>query len=168
MTLNSRARTLLAVAAAAVSLAGVSTLAFADGKDSPSVQAAAAEQPGYAVETFDYPGADRIAAEQGVTLRRGDGHIVLAECDDSSPMIKVWTRESAAGRFCFLSTSSTGFLTLEVPDVYAIETVQRAVHAELEAEGTSVEVDVRKDEFKGVGEGVGDAPTVLLELRVTG
>ncbi|MEU6444000.1 hypothetical protein [Streptomyces sp. NPDC047046] len=168
MTLNSRSRSLLATTATALALAGVSTWAFADGNDTPSVQAAAADQPGYAVETFDYPGADRIAAEQGITLRRGDGHIVLAECDDSSPMIKVWTRKSAAGKFCFSSTAPTGFLTLEVPDVYAIETVQRSVHAELEAEGKSVEVDVKKDEFKGVGEGVGDAPAVLLELRVTG
>jgi hypothetical protein len=121
------------------------------------------------VEDFNYPGADRILQEQGITLKRGDGRITLTTCDPAATnQIEVWTRESTDGKLCFRATAATGRLTLEIPRVYAIGTEARAVRAELSAEGQTQTVDVAKGEFKGVGEGVGDAPTVLLELRVTG
>ncbi|GAA4012627.1 hypothetical protein GCM10022384_66630 [Streptomyces marokkonensis] len=42
------------------------------------------------------------------------------------------------------------------------------MHAELSAEGKTQEIDLAKNDFQGVGEGVGGADTVLLELHVTG
>ncbi|MGN9814475.1 hypothetical protein ACTMUQ_03890 [Streptomyces sp. SD11] len=154
-----------------VAIGGVSTLAFAA---QPSAQraearAAAADVPPTAVEDFNYPGAAKVLQEQGITLKRGDGRITLTTCDPAATdQIDVWTRKSGEGKFCFRSTASTGHLTLEVPEVYAIATGARAVRAELSAEGLTQTVDVAKGELKAVGEGTSGAPTILLELRVTG
>ncbi len=151
----------------AVALAGVATYAVAT--PATTVRTTADGAPPVVVEDFSYPDAARIKTEQGITLKRGDGSITLTTCDSAATnQIQVWTRESTDGRFCFRSTASTGWLTLEVPEVYALATEARAVRAELSAEGKSQTVNVAKGEFKGVGEGVGGTPTVLLELRVTG
>lgn len=127
----------------------------------------AADVPPYAVEDFDYPGAERILAEQGIALKRGDGRITLAACDDTADQLKVLTRVGD-GEFCFRATSGTGYLTLELADVFAIQTESHPVRAELTAEGVSKTVDVPKNDFKAVGEGAGEPATVLLELRITG
>jgi hypothetical protein len=164
----SRTRRLLCAGlAGAAALVGAA--AYAVAAPATAVQAAADDVPPVAVEDFNYPGAAKILAEQGITLKRGDGRITLATCDAAATdQIEVWTRKSGDGKFCFRATATTGWLTLEIPEVYALATETRAVRAELSAEGQSQVVDVAKGEFKGVGEGVGDAPTILLELRVTG
>ncbi|UYQ61751.1 hypothetical protein [Streptomyces peucetius] len=130
--------------------------------------AAEGDIPPVAVEEFNYPDADKILAEKGIKLLKGDGHLLLADCDSSVNQIQVWTRQTADGMYCFRATGSSGYLTLEIPDVFAIQTSDRPVSADLTAEGKTQTVDVPKDDFKGVGEGVGGAPTVLVELRVTG
>lgn len=170
--MKSRTRNpLLAGILAACALVGASTLVYASTASASSTdvtRTAAADTPPPAVEDFQHPNADRILQEKGITLHRGDGHIFFAECDNSPQQIRVWTRKSTEGKYCFQTNSTTGYLSVEVPDVYALETDARAVHAELSAEGKSQEVDLAKGEFRGVGEGVSGAPTVLLELRVTG
>ena len=163
-------RSLGLLGAAFVSIATLAgAAAYAGASPSTTVRTTTDGAPPPAVEDFGYPDAARIKADQGITLKRGDGSITLAACDSNATnQIQVWTRETTDGRFCFRSTSSRGWLTLEVPEVYAIATEARAVRAELSAEGKNQTVNVAKGEFKGVGEGVGDTPTVLLELRVTG
>jgi hypothetical protein len=167
-----RARRLLLVGiVSAAAIAGASTLAAADMTPQHSVtaiQQAADSLPPFAVEDFEYPNAAKILQEKGITLKRGDGHIILADCTDATDQLHVWTRESADGKFCFRTTATTGYLTLELPEVYGIQTRDQTIRAELSAEGTTQTVDVPKNDFKGVGEGTGGAPTVLLELRVTG
>ncbi|MDW4908040.1 hypothetical protein RB628_22505 [Streptomyces sp. ADMS] len=153
----------------AAAIVGASAFAVANtgtGTDADT-ENAAADVPPYAVEDFGYPGADKILVEQGITLKRGDGRITLAACDDAADQLKVLTRVGA-GEFCFKVTSSTGYLALELADVFAIQTESHPVRAELTAEGVSKIVDVPKNDFKGVGEGVNEPPTVLLELRITG
>ncbi|MEH0423680.1 hypothetical protein [Streptomyces sp. B21-083] len=162
-------RKLLLSGITAAALVGASAFAVANTGTATDAGTgnAVADEPPYAVETFDYPGADKILAEQGITLKRGDGRITLAPCDEAADQLKVLTRVGA-GEFCFKVTSSTGHLTLELADVFAIQTESHPVRAELTAEGVSKTVDVPKNDFKGVGEGVNEPPTVLLELRVTG
>lgn len=146
-------------------VAGGTALATAAPSTAPNVAADA--QPPVAVENFSYPRADRILAEQGISLKRGDGRITLATCNEAADQIKVLTRVGG-GEFCFTATHTTGHLTLELPDVFGIQTESHPVRAELTAEGRSQTVDVPKNELKGVGEGLGEPPTVLLEIRVTG
>lgn len=162
----SRARKVLLAGIMAGAVAAGGT-ALATAAPSPAPGVAAGAQPPVAVEDFAYPGADRILAEQGLVLKRGDGRITLATCDEAADQIKVMTRVDA-GEFCFRATHTTGYLTLELPNVYGIQTESHPVRAELTAEGRSQTVDIPKNELKGVGEGLGQPPTVLLEIRVTG
>ncbi|MET7414202.1 MULTISPECIES: hypothetical protein [Streptomyces] len=131
------------------------------------------ELPPSAVEDFAYPGADRILETRGIELKRGDGRIVLTDCDLNAPQIRVMTvADPAAGRegtYCFRATAATGFLTLSLPRVFALEAADRPISADLTADGETTTVDVPKGGFESVGEGTpGGARSVLVELRVTG
>ncbi|MFD9219492.1 hypothetical protein ACFWDI_05550 [Streptomyces sp. NPDC060064] len=149
----------LAVASAAPQTRATTTAAASAGEAVPS----------YAIEDFAYPDADRILADRGIVLRKGDGHIMLTEC--SAPhQIQVWTLQNAEGKYCFRVTGKTGNLTLEVNKVHAIQTEERAVRASLTMDGKTTTVEVPKDDYKPVGQGEGNnpAPAVLVELKVTG
>ncbi|HEY8984855.1 MAG TPA: hypothetical protein VIU15_35435 [Streptomyces sp.] len=156
-------KVLIAGAGVGAVLVGGTALAIAAPGEAP----AAGGEPPYAVEDFAYPNAGRIQAEQGIKLVRGDGHITLATCNDAADQIKVLSRVGA-GDFCFDTTSASGFLVLELADVFAVQTESHPVRVELSAEGRTQAVDVPKNDFQGVGEGLGDPPAVLLEIRVTG
>ncbi|MBX9397105.1 hypothetical protein K4749_26790 [Streptomyces sp. TRM72054] len=98
---------------------------------------------------------------------------MLAECDQSANQIRVLTvADQSAGRdgtYCFRATATTGYLTLELPRVFALETSDRPISADLTANGTTTTVNVPEDTFESVGEGtVGGARSVLVEIRVTG
>ncbi|MFC9622228.1 hypothetical protein ACFTXM_20270 [Streptomyces sp. NPDC056930] len=129
--------------------------------------------PPAAVEDYSYPGAAGIEATRGIKLKKGDGHILLAECDQSASQITVLTvKDDSANRdgtYCFRVTAKTGYLTLELPRVFALETADHPLSADLTAEGKTQTVVVPKDGFESVGEGtVGGARSVLVEIRVTG
>ncbi|GAA3972216.1 hypothetical protein GCM10022384_23760 [Streptomyces marokkonensis] len=121
----------------------------------------------YAVEDFNYPGADRILEERGITLKRGDGHITLVPCTDTWN-IKIESRLDNGG-YCFRATTGSGYLSLELPDAYGVWTEDRPVEATLTAEGRETVVKVPSNEYQPVGES-GDTGlrSVLVELRVTG
>ncbi|WP_432126520.1 hypothetical protein [Streptomyces sp. bgisy082] len=130
--------------------------------------ATATEMP-TAVEDLNYPDAARILQQTKLKLLRGDGHIVVATCGETANQITIWSRTSEAeDKFCFRATAATGFLTLEVPEVFALQTTDRPISADLTAAGKAQTVNVAKDKMVGVGEGLGNAPTTLVELRITG
>ncbi|MEV5433394.1 hypothetical protein [Streptomyces sp. NPDC052701] len=120
-----------------------------------------------AVEDFAYPGADRILTERGITLKRGDGRIILVKCSEAWN-IKVESRVDNGG-YCFRATAKTGFLTMELPDAYGVWTEDHPVKATLSAEGKETVISVPANEYQPVGE-AGDTGlrSVLVELRVTG
>ncbi|MBT2389051.1 hypothetical protein J7E87_06350 [Streptomyces sp. ISL-1] len=98
---------------------------------------------------------------------------MLAECGQTANQIKVLTvKDDSAGRdgtYCFQATAATGYLTLELPRVFALETTEHPISADLTANGETNTVQVPKDGFEPVGEGtVGGAASVLVEIRVTG
>ncbi|MGW1074834.1 hypothetical protein [Streptomyces sp. NPDC002537] len=127
--------------------------------------------PPSAVETFDYPHADKILKEQGIALYKGDGHILLADCASSSDIV-VATRHNKEGKYCFKVTGSgkSGYLSLEIPGTFNIMTKDYAVQAKLTADSQVQTVDVPRNGFKSVGEAANPpgAPTALTELRITG
>ncbi|MFJ8603559.1 hypothetical protein ACIREM_33595 [Streptomyces shenzhenensis] len=166
-----RTRSLL-VAGAMGSLAAIVGIPLAVADDSAGVSAAS-ETPPYAVEDFNYPGAARILETEGIQLKRGDGHILLADCDSTVDQIRVYTvKDSTVGRkanYCFRATASSGYLTLELPRVFALETGAHPISADLTANGATTSVAVAQGGFESVGEGtVGGARSVLVEIRVTG
>ncbi|WP_329443182.1 hypothetical protein [Streptomyces canus] len=163
-------RLLVAAAASALlAFAGIPALASA----SDSAPAAAGTAPPSAVEDFGYPDAENILVAKGIKLIKGDGHVLLTDCASPDSQIKVMTvKDESVGRdgsYCFQATAKTGYLTLELPRVFYIETQDHPISADLTADGTTKTVAVAKDDFASVGEGtVGGAQSVLVEIRVTG
>ena len=126
----------------------------------------AADVPPFAVEEFDYPQAEEIQAEQGFLLKRGDGHIVLAECGSEENLLTLLAR----GRedVCFRLTGAEGFLTLELESVYGVRTNDYDnTHLEMTAEGDQVEYDIPANTWEGVGEATDGREHVLVEISVT-
>jgi hypothetical protein len=67
------------------------------------------------------------------------------------------------------TSTPSGYLTLELPRVFALETGEHPISADLTANGSTTTVEVDEGGFKSVGEGtVGGARSVLVEIRVTG
>ncbi|MEV8328817.1 hypothetical protein [Kitasatospora sp. NPDC056731] len=130
--------------------------------------AAADPTPPPAVEDFSYPGASPFPS---LKLLRGDGHILLADCNTAT-QIQLWSRavpNPAGGpSVCFRVNGTVGQLTLELPQTFLIQTNDRAVRANLTADGVAQTVDIPKGGITGVGEGAGQKSTMLVELRVTG
>jgi hypothetical protein len=157
-----------------VALVGGPVLASADPQ--PSGGSAGATPPS-AVEDFAYPNAGQIQRDQGIKLIKGDGHITLATCDASVQQIKVFTVQGKGGdlqgAYCFKASATTGYLTLELPRVFALGTADHPISADLRPQADpsapATTVNVGKNGYQSVGEGsAGGAPAVLLELRVTG
>ncbi|MFE7121207.1 hypothetical protein ACFU99_37840 [Streptomyces sp. NPDC057654] len=120
-----------------------------------------------AVEDFSYPDAARILQEQGIALKRGDGHIMLTGCD-SKYDVKVESRKGE-NFFCFTISSAQGYLTMELPDAYAMWTKDHPVKATLTADGKTTVVNAPKNEYTNMGEtGNSGKRSVLVELRAAG
>ncbi|KPC64501.1 hypothetical protein [Streptomyces chattanoogensis] len=167
-----RARTLFAGAGILTAIAGISAPAMASTAKAP---AATAPGPPSAVEDFGYPGADKLLAEKKIKLIRGDGHIMLTECTDPAVQIKVSIRreegeEDLPKKWCFTATGKSGYLALEIPKAFYLETVDHPIRAQLTSAGKTQTVNVSTEEgFKPIGEGVIGAPrATLVELRITG
>ncbi|MFV2119954.1 hypothetical protein ACE14D_16555 [Streptomyces sp. Act-28] len=137
------------LAAGVVAGAAVLAVTTTGGADAPSVAPVADEAPGYAVEDFDYPQADKILAEQGITLKRGDGHIVLATCGDPS-LLEVWARSKE--KICFRVTGNQGYLSLEIPAVYGIKGNAYETDVTMQVDNEEKSFKVTKNTWTPVGE----------------
>lgn len=129
--------------------------------------AVADEAPGYAVENYDYPGADRILAEQGITLKRGDGHIVLADCASQTGLLEVWARSQ--DKVCFRVTGNSGWLTLEIPSVYGIKGNAYTTEVDMTVADEQTSYDIDKNAWTAVGESADEQGRefMLVEIRST-
>ncbi|MER5487468.1 hypothetical protein ABT024_30235 [Streptomyces sp. NPDC002812] len=137
-------------------------------EDTAAMKAIADEGPGYAVEDFGYPNADKILAEQGITLKRGDGHILLADCASGTDLLQVMTREQSS-LICFRVTGSSGYLALEIPAVHAVKGNNYATKVEMTAGADSSTFDIAKNTWTGVGESADPdgRDFMLMEIRAT-
>ncbi|MFE2877388.1 FG-GAP-like repeat-containing protein [Streptomyces roseus] len=149
-----------------------SALAFITLSIAAAPPATAASLPGvdamaYAVEDFAYPDAARIQAEKSITLKRGDGNLVLQACDGTQDMT-VNTR-SGLKDYCFDVKTRPAYLSLELPSAYGIWTSAYPVKTTIEADGTKTVIDAPANDFTGYGEATADrVKSSLIELRVTG
>ncbi|MBT2472556.1 trypsin-like serine protease [Streptomyces sp. ISL-66] len=124
----------------------------------------------YAVEDGSYPYRSEILEAFGVDLIAGDGNITHTSC--SGPyQILVWAAnmKTSGGTICF-KAASTGFLSVNIPNAYRIETMGRDIQASISIGGQGQTLHIPKDTSKGFGKGSStDSPqAVLLEMRVTG
>ncbi|MFI8081054.1 hypothetical protein ACIF6L_09735 [Kitasatospora sp. NPDC086009] len=124
-----------AAAALIAVAAGASTVFAASGNDGGQ------EIPPVAVEDFSYPQADKVFALTGLTLKGGDGHIVLADCGPAD-LIEVTARTRA--KFCFQVTGDSGSLTMDVAKVTSIKSTAYNVRADMTLNGTGVTFNVPK------------------------
>lgn len=152
---------------AAAGLPGTPRSGEASAEQVETVTPVAAEAPGYAVEDFNYPGADRILEEQGITLKRGDGHIVLAACDSQSGLLEVWARSRGNERVCFRVTGNSGYLSLEIPSVYGVQGNAYATKVDMTVEDEEKSFDITKNTWTPVGESVDDEAREHLLVEIT-
>lgn len=137
--------------------------------DNPPEAATSPDELPFAVEDFNYPGADEILDEWGVELMRGDGHVVLVECTSGTNLLRISARGLPRGlEVCFRTTGNEGFLTLEVPRVFGVITNDSSnTHLELISDEGSAEYDIPADQARAIGESAGNGDSTLLEIRVT-
>lgn len=160
-TLGTAAVGALAWAAVAANLPGGS-----DAESGPATTVAD-EAPGYAVEDFGYPNADKILAEKNIVLKRGDGHITLADCVTGTGQLEVQARDRS--KVCFDVKGNSGWLTLELPSVYLIKGNDYATEAEMTVGTEEQSFDIAKNAWTPVGESTDEQARewTLLELRTS-
>ncbi|MFI5867449.1 hypothetical protein [Streptomyces sp. NPDC051546] len=158
-----------AIAVGCAALAAAALLATTENKTSMiSATPIANEGPGYAIETFDYPLADKILAEKNIRLKRGDGNITLADCASEAGLLEVFVR--ARDKVCFKVTGTSGWLTLEMPQVYGIRgSATQTAQVDMTVGTEEKSFDVAKEIFTPVGEVTEDQGRdhTLVEIRTT-
>ncbi|MFJ6908249.1 hypothetical protein [Streptomyces griseoluteus] len=154
-------------AAAAGALAWLAVAGAHAGVDTGTISPVAGTAPGYAVEDFNYPQADKILAEQGITLKRGDGHIVLAACDSEPGLMEVWARSK--DKVCFRVTGNSGWLTLEIPSVYGIKGNDYSAQVDMTVGTEEQSYDIDKNSWTPVGESADEQGRefMLVEIRTS-
>ncbi|MEV6161252.1 hypothetical protein AB0L71_04885 [Streptomyces sp. NPDC052052] len=123
--------------------------------------------PGYVVENFDYPQADEILAEKNILLKRGDGHIMLADCATGTGQLEVQARDKS--KVCFDVKGNSGWLTLELPSVYLIRGNDYTTQADMTVGTEQQSYDITKNAWTSVGESSDEQARewTLLELRTS-
>ncbi|MFF4378064.1 hypothetical protein [Kitasatospora sp. NPDC001547] len=130
--------------AAATVLIGISSVAAAGTAGGAAVTTASTDTPPPAVEDFIHPGAEQILKDRNLVLKRGDGHILLADCVDGQNLIEVWAR-GRDERVCFKVTGTGGFLELELPKVVGIRGNDYTTKATAVVKGTEKTFDIAKN-----------------------
>ncbi|NUP31947.1 MAG: hypothetical protein HOU01_09540 [Streptomycetaceae bacterium] len=129
-------------------------------------QAAADAAPGYAVENFDYPGADRILAEKNIVLKRGDGHITYVDCASGTGFIEVLARQQSS-KVCFKVAGNSGWLSLEIPSVFSVKGNDYATRVDMTVGTEAKSFDITKNAWTPVGESADPQGRehMLVEIR---
>ncbi|WP_433832296.1 trypsin-like serine protease [Actinoplanes sp. CA-015351] len=142
-----------------------------------AIPAPSGEEPsetngGTLVEDYGYPDAAVIQATRRITLGRGDGRILLADCGSGTPaddLIVVETHDADLGfpRFCFKARGTAGWLTLDLPKTFLVRAdTGRALAATTRSATATSTVTVAAGQYRGVGIGEeGGAESALVELR---
>lgn len=135
--------------------------------ESIATKAVADEGPGYAIEDFAYPNADKILAEQKIKLKSGDGHILLAECTGAPELMEVFSHKSE--KVCFRVTGDKGYLSLEIPAVFGVKGNNYAARVEMSAGTEQKTFTVDKNTWTAVGETADEQGRdfMLLEIRTS-
>ncbi|MFI1652961.1 hypothetical protein ACH4XT_39395 [Streptomyces avidinii] len=168
MKVRSAILRITAVAVGAGALTWVAVLGGATGHpgaQAPATKAIADEGPGYAIEDFAYPNADKILAEKKIKLKSGDGHILLAECTGAPELMEVFSHKNE--KVCFRTTGNKGYLSLEIPSVFGIKGNEYASQVNMITGTEEKTFNVDKNAWTAVGETADDKGRdfMLLEIR---
>ncbi|MGW4840051.1 hypothetical protein [Streptomyces globisporus] len=132
-----------------------------------TAESVANEGLGYAVEDFSYPNADKILAEQKIKLKKGDGHILLAQCDTTPGLLEVYSRVNE--KVCFSVAGDSGYLTLEIPAVFGVKGNDYNAQVDMAVGTEEKTYDVIKNGWTAVGETADPQGRdfMLLEIRAS-
>lgn len=157
--------TVAAIVASALVWFGIGGSASGGQHDETSSAMLATEgAPGYTVEDFKYPNADKILAEQNIILKRGDGHITLADCVSGTGQLEIWPREK--DKICFRVVGNSGWLTMEIPSVYVIRGNDYTTEVDMTVGSEQKSFDIDQNAWTSVGEGADPGREYLLmEIR---
>lgn len=135
---------------------------------SPNTVPAAEDLPGYAIEDFNYPQADKILAERNIVLKRGDGHITLADCVTGAGLLEIMAREKT-DKVCFKVTGDSGWLTLELPSVHTIRGNNYTTTVDMTVGTEEKSFDIAKNTWTAVGESADPERRdhMLVEIRTS-
>ncbi|WP_369382902.1 hypothetical protein [Streptomyces sp. cg36] len=170
MKVRSTVLRITATAAAAGALAWAVIAGGASGGangDTIATEPVAEDGPGYAIEDFAYPNADKILAEQKIKLKRGDGHIVLAPCTGAPELMEVFSHQNE--KICFKVTGDKGYLSLEIPAVFGVKGNNYAAQVEMTTGTEQKTFPVDKNAWTAVGETADEKGRdfMLLEIRTS-
>jgi hypothetical protein len=131
------------------------------------VQTVADDSPGYAVEDFNYPGADKILSDTGIVLKRGDGHITLTDCANGTGLLHFYSRVN--DEVCFQATGNSGWLTLEIPSVYGVRGNDYTTDVDMTTGDDEQSYEVPENSWTPVGESADDQGRqfTLVEIRTS-
>ncbi|MDF0372353.1 hypothetical protein ABZV52_02025 [Streptomyces sp. NPDC004735] len=164
-------------AAGGGALAWVAMVGGAQGSDSGTAEASGAaalvadvadDAPGYAVEDFNYPQADKILAEKNILLKRGDGHITLANCVAGTGQLEILARDRN-DKICFNTVGNQGWLTLEIPAVFSIKGNDYSTTVDMTVGAEEKTYEINKNSWTPVGETADPEGRdhTLVEIRIT-
>ncbi|MFF5971049.1 hypothetical protein ACFY7C_05920 [Streptomyces sp. NPDC012769] len=144
---------------------GITGGAGAAGPGGTAMKPIAEEGPGRAIEDFGYPHADKILAERNIVLKRGDGHILLADCGSATDLMEVWSREKE--KICFKVSGTRGYLALEIPAVFAVKGNAYSAQVDMTVGTEEKTFDVNKNAWTPVGESADEQGRdfMLMEIR---
>lgn len=154
--------------AAALAVLAVTSGPFSSPVEKVDTTRVADGTPGYAVEDFAYPEADKILAEQNLVLKRGDGHITLADCVSGTGQLEVLAREKAS-KICFDVVGNEGWLSLEIPSVYNIRGNDYSTTVDMTVGTEEKSYDIAKNTWTPVGETADpeERQFLLVEIRTS-
>lgn len=124
--------------------------------------------PGYTVEDFAYPQADKILAEKGLVLKRGDGHITLADCASGTGQLELLAR-GKGDKICFDVIGNEGFLALEIPAVYSVRGNDYSTTVDMTVDDEEKSFPITENTWTPVGESADpeNRDFLLVEIRTT-
>ncbi|MEU6311536.1 hypothetical protein [Streptomyces sp. NPDC047014] len=164
--------TFLRIAGAALAAGALTCVAMVGmpqdgGTESLAAQPIADEGPGYAVEDFSYPNADRILAEKKIKLKSGNGHILLAECNGAPELMEIFPLKNE--KVCFRVTGDKGYLSLEIPSVFGVKGNSYEAQVAMSTGSEHKTFNVDKNAWTAVGETADEQGRdfMLLEIRTS-
>ncbi|WP_435194075.1 hypothetical protein [Streptomyces sp. NRRL F-5630] len=162
-------RRMAGTVAASVLAAGAVLVGTHVGRGGEAVTAGVADAaPGYAAEDFAYPRADKILAEKGLVLKRGDGHITLADCASGTGQLEILARDKG-DKICFDVIGDEGFLTMEIPAVFSVRGNDYSTTVDMTVGDEEKSFPITENTWTPVGESADpqNRDFLLVEIRTT-
>lgn len=130
-----------------------------------TLQARLADEQSTLEEDYQYPGAADYL-KLGITLKSGDGNLLLVDCNTTGYSLRV---ESFVDSFCFKVRGQSAYLTLELPEVFLVQTTIAGATAKVLSNGQFTTVPLVQGEHTPLVQLPGGEtvyPT-LVELRLS-